>query len=147
MSRVTPSSTFALMTLSSLSPGLPATALTAGRIGIDEVADRPGQVVVGVDMSDGGLDRAALAVAQHHDQPDAQLADCELDAPFHRRARAADDVAGHAHDEQVADALVEDQFGGDPGIRTRDDRRQRRLPLGERREVFRLAPGVDEPAA
>ena len=34
---------------------------------IDEVADRAGQGVVGVDVLDGGLDRPALAVAEHHD--------------------------------------------------------------------------------
>ena len=132
------------MTFSSLSPGLPFTARDGRPDRVDEVADRPGQGVVGVDVLDGGLDRAALAVAQHHDEPDAQLRDGELDAPLHGGARAADDVARHADHEQVADPLVEDQLGCHPRVGAADDDGERRLPLGQRREVFRLPPGVDE---
>ncbi len=50
-------------------------------------------------------------MAQHDDEPGAQLRDRELDAPLYEGARATDDVAGDADDEQVPDPLVEDEFG------------------------------------
>ena len=97
--------------------------------------------------ADRGLDRAAGLVAQHHDQPGAQLRDRELDAPLHEGARAADDVSRHADDEQLADSLIEDELGRHPRVGAADDDRQRRLPLGQRREVLRLPPGMDELSA
>ena len=104
----------------------------------------PGKYVVGVDVLDRRLDRAALAVAQHHDQPTPSSATANSMLPFTGGACAADDVPRHPDHEQVADPLVENQFGCDPRIRTPDDGGQRCLPLGERCEVFRLPPGVDE---
>ena len=85
---------------------------------LDEVADGPGQSIIGVDVSHGGLDRAAGLVAQHHDEPGAQLGDGELDAPLDEGARSADHVPRHADHEQVADALIEDQLGRHPRVGT-----------------------------
>ena len=55
-----------------------------------------------------GQNRAALRVAEDDDQPRAEARRGELDAPDLRRR---DDVAGHADDEQVAQALVEHDLG------------------------------------
>ena len=137
-------STFARVTFSSLSPGWPLTALTAGPDRVDELADRTGKSVVGIDVLDGRLDRAALGVAQHHDEPRAEHANRELDAPLDRGARAADDVAGHAHHKQVAHTLVEDQLGCHSRVCATDDHRHGCLSLGQSREFFRLAARVDQ---
>ena len=74
----------------------------------------------------------------------AQHPDRELDAPFDRRARAADDVARHAYDEQIADSLVKDQLGCHPRVGTANDDGHGRLPFGQRGEIFRPPPGMDQ---
>ena len=56
------------------------------------------------ELLQGGEDRAALGMAEHHHQPRAEARRRELDAADLRRGH---DVAGHADDEQVAEALVE----------------------------------------
>ena len=43
-----------------------------------------------------------------------------------------DDVAGDSNDEEVAEALVEDQFRGDAGIRTTEDDCERLLSRHQR---------------
>ena len=40
------------------------------------------------------------------------------------------DVAGHPDHEEIADALVEDDFRGHPGVGAGEDHRQRVLALG-----------------
>lgn len=55
------------------------------------------------------FDRAAIGVAEHDGQACSERGGRELDATDERRS---DDIARDAHDEQVADALIEDEFGG-----------------------------------
>src|SRR6202043_342384 len=64
--------------------------------GIDQFADCAGQGIVGLDVFDRRLTRAAPAVAQHHDEPHSQLGDCVFDASFDGWTRPTDDVARDA---------------------------------------------------
>ena len=57
---------------------------------------------------EGGDDGAALRVSEHHHEPRAEPRRRELHAVNLRRG---DDVARHADDEQVAEALIEDHLG------------------------------------
>ena len=67
-------------------------------------------------------------MTQDHDQTRAELVGGKFDAADLRRR---DDVARHANDEQITEALVEDQFDRDPGIRAGEHDRKRRLPADE----------------
>ena len=80
-----------------------------------------------------GEDRAALRVAEHDDQPRAEALGGELDAADLRRR---DDVAGDADDEQVAQALVEDDLGRHARVGAAEDDRERLLPGGEPRRAW-----------
>ena len=57
----------------------------------------------------------AALVAQHHDQRDAQTDDGELEGRQHGEVS---DLTRGSDDEEVAEALVEDDLDGDPGVRT-----------------------------
>ena len=63
-------------------------------------------------------------MAEHDDQRRAELCGGELHAADLRRG---DDVAGDADDEQVAEALVEHDFGGHPRVGAAEDDRERLL--------------------
>ncbi len=67
--------------------------------------------------------------------------------PFTVGPRATDDVARHADHEQIADPLIEDQFGCHSRVSAADDDGKGRLPLREGREVRGRPSGVDELAA
>ena len=55
-----------------------------------------------------------------------------LDAVLDRAEHSGvDDVPGGAHDEEVAQALVEDDLGGDPRVGAAEDERERPLPVGQ----------------
>ena len=68
---------------------------------------------------------ATTRVTQHDDEARAQLRGTEF---YTAELRARDDISSDANDEQVAGALVEYGLDRDPGIRTADDDRERRLP-------------------
>ena len=80
--------------------------------------------------ADRGTHRAALGVSHHDDQAGPELAGRELDGPDERRR---DDVARDADDEEIAEALVEDELRRRPRIRAAEDGRERPLPRGEAR--------------
>jgi hypothetical protein len=63
------------------------------------------------------LDRAAVGVPEHDDRLGSRHSGRELHAP---QEIGVLEVAGHAADEDVADALVEDDLGGDAGIQARE---------------------------
>ena len=94
-------------------------------------------------------DRAALRVSEHHDQPRTEAGGGELDAADLRRS---DDVAGDADDEQIAEPLIEDDFGRHAGVRATEDDRERLLRRGEPVVMDMAGPPaavphvVDEPA-
>ena len=77
---------------------------------IDEGANCSGKRVIGVDVLDRRLARAAAAMSQHQNQAGSQFGDGILDASFDRGAGTADDISGNPHDKQVADSLVKNQF-------------------------------------
>ena len=91
----------------------------------------------------GGLDRAARVVAEHDDERAVEHADAELERAEHA---GVDDVAGGAHDEQVAQALVEDDLGGDPGVGAAEEDGERVLlggdPVPEVHVLVRVGPLV-----
>ena len=73
---------------------------------------------------DGGAHGAALVVAEHDDERNVEHADGVLERAEHR---VGDDLAGVAHDEQVAEALVEDDLGREPGVAAAEERGVRPL--------------------
>src|ERR1700686_1201711 len=100
---------------------------------------RPDQVHNGVQVTRLILDRplqllqrrvdgAALRVAQYHHQASAELFGGELDAADLGRSN---DVTGDANDEEIAQALVEDDFDGHPGIGTAEDGGEWLLACGQ----------------
>ena len=78
-------------------------------------------------LVDGGQNRSALRVAQHDDQPRPVALRRELDAAD---LRGRDDVAGDADDEEIAEPLVEDDFGRHARVGTAQDDRERLLARG-----------------
>ena len=79
---------------------------------------------LGLQHLDRGVDRTASGVPQHHDEWRAQ----ELNAVFERRQQVRrHDVAGDAHDEEIARPLVESQLWCHARIRTTEDRGDRIL--------------------
>jgi hypothetical protein len=65
---------------------------------------------------------------KHHHQARAQASRSKLDAAD---LRGSDDVASHADNEQVSQALVEDDLGWDTRIRTSENNRERLLTYGQ----------------
>ncbi len=93
-------------------------------------------------------DRAALRVAEHHDEPRAEPRGRELDAADLRRR---DDVARDADHEQVAEALIEYELRGHARVRAAQDDRERLLTRDELRAALLIRrsgrrPIRDEPA-
>src|SRR5712691_9970642 len=67
-------------------------------------------------------------MAQDEDQPGPETRRTELHASHLRRS---DDVAGDANDEEVPQALVEDDLGGNARIRTAENDGERLLAGGQ----------------
>src|SRR5437588_129144 len=76
-----------------------------------------------------GDDGAALRMAHDDDQSSIKSCRGELNAAD---LRWCDNVAGDSNDEEVAEALVKDQFRGDAGIRATEDDRERLLSRDQR---------------
>jgi len=68
-------------------------------------------------------------MAHYHNQSGTESCRRELNAADLGRC---DDVAGDSNDEEVAEALVEDQFRGDAGIRTTENDCERLLSRDQR---------------
>jgi A/G-specific adenine glycosylase len=77
-----------------------------------------------VDRTDGGLDGAAAAVAENHDQWHIERRHRVFDGAQHCRINGLSRGANHEH---VTQALVEDELGGHPAVRTAEDDRARLL--------------------
>ena len=94
----------------------------------DPVDDRLHVAVLGAggggDGLQGGGDRAAVGVSHHDDQSGAEALGGELDAAD---LGGGHDVAGYANDEQILEALVEDDLGRRPAVRAADHDGDRRL--------------------
>ncbi len=112
--------------------------------GVDEIVDGSGECVLIVEVLDGGLDRTALAVAEDHEEVDAQLGYGVFDAALDGGSGAADVVAGDADDEEFADAEIEEDLGWDAGVGTADDGGDGILAGGERFEVGGGSAGVGD---
>ena len=69
---------------------------------------------------------AAAVVAEDHDQRHPEHADAVLEGA---QDGVVDDLAGGADHEDVAEAQVEDDFGGEPGVRAAEDDGERVLVL------------------
>ena len=96
--------------------------------GPDALHDRAqvARLVLGrpLELFDRGLHRAALRVPEHDHQPRAEARRRELDAAD---LRGGDNVAGDADDEQIAEALVEDNLRRHARVRASEDDRERLL--------------------
>src|SRR5438477_2683467 len=77
---------------------------------------------------DGGRDRAALRMPQHHDQPRAEARGRKFYAADLRRRH---DISRDPDHEQVAKSLPEDEFGGDAGVGASEDNGEGLLSLSE----------------
>ena len=82
--------------------------------GLEQSADVAGNL----GMLEGGRHRPAALVAQHQHQGSAQLLRRIFDAA---QDRVIQNVARHPYHEQIAQTLIEDDFGGNPGIGTPQD--------------------------
>src|SRR5699024_9117786 len=113
-----------------LVPGLGVPAGLEHRRGdaLDYVAQVSGGGRVRVDRVDGRANGSARAVAEQQRERDREHVDAELDRPEHRRV---DDVAGVADHEEVAEALVKDDLGGDARVRAAEYLGERVLVAGE----------------
>ena len=129
--------TFMSTTSSVRSDGCDGTASRAADAGRDEI-DHGLDVGGGVPALDGGPDGAAVLVAQHHHKRAVQVLDGVLDAAQNDRI---DHVASDADNEDVPQALVEDQFRRDAGVAAADDDGERLLP----RDQLLAAGGRDVP--
>src|SRR4029077_16804176 len=94
-----------------------------------------------IDVLNGSPYGTATAVSQNQDEGHVQFGDRELDAALHADARAVNDVAGHPHNENVADADIEKDLRRDAGIGATDHYGFRELPVGQSKEIFRPASG------
>ena len=111
----------------------PSLALCPGRQdaradALDDVADvaaRDGQVVERGDRRSHG---AAGVVAQNGNQWHSEQFGGELERSEDRRV---DDVTGGAHDEHIAETLVENHLRGDARVRAAEQHDVGRLPVGE----------------
>ena len=81
-----------------------------------------------LELLEGGLDRAALGVTHHDDQLRPERFRGELDRADERWR---DDVAGDANDEEVAEALIEDELRGCAGVRATEDDGEGSLSVDE----------------
>ena len=109
---------------------------------VDEIVDGSGERVFVVNVLDSCFDRSALAVAEDHDEVDAEFGDGVLDASLYRGSRAVDVVAGDADGEDVSNTDVEEYLGGDARVGATDDCGDGILPGGERLEVCGRAAWV-----
>jgi hypothetical protein len=80
-----------------------------------------------VELFDGGENGAALRVSQHDDKPRAVTLGGEFDTAD---LRWRNDVAGDADDEEIAEALVEDDFRRHARIGAAQNNRERLLAGG-----------------
>ena len=116
------------------------TRRTAGTIGAiwrqmcggQERGIRPGAV-------DRGAHGAALVVAEHDDERHVEHGDGVLEAADDR---VRDHLSGVADDEQVAEALVEDDLGGQARVRASEQRGTRLLARRELVAAFDVLPRV-----
>jgi hypothetical protein len=90
----------------------------------------------GTDGVQGGRDGPAAGVAEHDHQARAELRGRELDRPDHRRGH---DVAGDADDEEIAEALVEQDL--DRCARIRAAQHDGEGTLGLHRQLGGEGPG------
>ena len=116
--------------------------VTLGNGRLDEfykAIDGAGQGILRVNVLHRGLHRTTTAVPQNHDERHVEFGNGVLDAAFDDSTRAADDVAGDAHYKNIADANVEEDFGGHSGIGAADDDGLGILCFGEAAKIFRAA--------
>ena len=96
-----------------------------------------------VQRLDRGLDRPATLMAQHQDEPGAQMFDGVLDAG---ELDVADGLARGADDKEVTEALIENELRGHARVRAAQDHRERLLRAGDLRATLRGAVGVFQAA-
>ncbi len=78
-------------------------------------------------------------MAEHDDQRHPEHGDGVLEAADHG---IGDDLAGVAHDEQIAEALVEDDLGSQAGVRASEECGARRLAAGQSRALLDVLSGM-----
>ncbi len=91
-------------------------------------------------MHHGGLDGTTTAVAEDNDEGNLQLGDSRFDTALDRHASAAHDIAGDAHNENIAHAHIEEDLWSDAGIRTTDDDGVGILTFRKGTKLLRAAP-------
>ena len=106
---------------------------------VDDGAHEPVRLLTGRERVHGRGDGAAVVVAEDDDKRGAQ----QFDGVFDRSDdRGVEDVPRGAHDERVAEALVEDDFCGDARVRATEDDGERVLGGAEIGAAGRVLVGV-----
>lgn len=95
---------------------------------LDEITNVAAWKVASLQRVQRCLDGPALVVAQNDNQGDIQKSHAVLDRAENRRV---DGVARCTNHEHIAEPLVENDFGGDPGVRTTEQNCPWLLTIGE----------------
>jgi hypothetical protein len=82
-------------------------------------------------------------MAQHHDQGRTKLQDGVRHTAHDAGFSGIDEVAGNADNEQIADALIEQNLGRNSGIRATNDYGFGSLVRSPRGKVLRSAARID----
>src|SRR5690554_690579 len=108
----------------------------------DPVDDRPheaGRDLARAQRVRRGLDRPAVVVTEHDDERGPEHVEPVLDRADHGRV---EHVARGAHDDHVAEALVEDDLGSDARVGAAEDHREGVLAVPEGRAPRGVLVGV-----
>src|ERR1019366_297770 len=106
-----------------------------------QAVDGAREGILVIDMFFCSLDSAATAMSENQDEGHIQFGNRVFDAALHGDARTFDDVAGHPHHENVADADIEEDLRCDAGIGTADYHGFGELPPRKGPKVLRAASG------
>ena len=100
-------------------------------------------VALAVDRLERGRHGTAAFMPHHDDEAGPEVPHRIRDAPHDV---LGDDVAGDPDDEEVAEALVEDELRRDPRVAAGQDRGERMLPRGQMGTPVGRLVGVDRPS-
>src|SRR5207244_1842977 len=95
-----------------------------GPDGCDQRLDMPRCFGFSGDCVSGRLDGPATLMSEHHDQAHGQMIDRVLDAS---QAVIVDYVASYSYHEQIAEPLIENDFGRNTRIGATDNNGERML--------------------
>jgi hypothetical protein len=90
-----------------------------------------------LEVLNGSFDGTATAVPEDQDEGHVQFDDRIFYAALHGHPRSTDNVTGHPHHEDVADADIEEDLRRNPGVSTSNDYGLGKLPVRQRPKILR----------